>query len=117
MKTTLCLMCTYGLVREEDCGDEKCTEQHFVNKCLLGGDYPGNIITLCNRYEKAENKITYHDPEFTKYLDKVLREYEEENKVYSEEKAINRKTLMENSAPSKPTLAFEEGGEDDAKGE
>jgi len=73
MKTTLCLDCLYGLVREYDCEDDNCKERHFNNKCLLGDDYVG-VITMCNKCKKKETKVTYHDPDFDEYANKVQTE-------------------------------------------
>lgn len=73
MKTTLCLTCLYGLVREYDCEEDSCKERHFNNKCLLGNDYVG-VIIMCNRCKKKENKVTYHDPDFDEYVDKLQNE-------------------------------------------
>lgn len=70
MKTTLCLTCLYGLVREYDCEDDNCKERHFSNKCLLGNDYVG-VITMCSRCRKKEAKVTYHDPDFEEYVDTI----------------------------------------------
>jgi len=84
-KTTLCLTCEYGLVREYDCEvdtcrlvreygceADTCKEQHFMNKCLLGDDYVG-IITSCNKYRKDKKaKVTYHDPDFKDYEKKAM---------------------------------------------
>lgn len=86
MKTSLCDSCVYGLIREwivEMLGGAKdfktlegfapCTERHFTNKCMLANDYPG-VITMCNRHKKVEGKVTYHDPDFKEYEEKVLEE-------------------------------------------
>jgi len=78
MKTTLCLTCEYGLVREYDCEDDNCKERHFNNKCLLGDDYVG-IITMCNRCEKEDTKVTYHDPDYEEYVGKCNKEAAKED--------------------------------------
>lgn len=80
MKTTLCLTCEFGLVREYDCEDDDCKERYFNNKCLLGDDYVG-IITMCNRCEKENTKVTYHDPDFDEYENKQSKEVEEDAKI------------------------------------
>ena len=89
MKTTLCMTCVFGLVREEDCGDETCMEKHFINKCLLGDDYPGNIITACTKYKKkSKPKVTYHDPDYEEYEARVNenKEMKKELKDISQDK-------------------------------
>lgn len=69
-KTTLCLDCELGLVRELE--NEDATSS-FINKCLLGGDYV-SVITSCNRYKKINTKVTYHDPDFGKYEKEATEE-------------------------------------------
>jgi len=70
VKTTLCLTCEFGLVREYDCQAPECKVRHFSNKCLIGKDYI-DMTTGCNRYRKTDRKITYHDPDFKEYEKKV----------------------------------------------
>jgi RNase P subunit RPR2 len=67
MKTTLCDSCKFGLIREWDCYDEKCKERHISKKCLVGNDELLFPITSCNRYKKASDQVTYHDPDFDKF--------------------------------------------------
>jgi len=72
-KKTLCLTCLFGLVREwEDWLDEPpCEISGQQAKCLLTSDFV-ECITSCNRYKRNENaKITYHDPDFEEYFQKV----------------------------------------------
>lgn len=71
--TTLCLDCAFGLVRAFD--DTK--GEHYINKCLLGMDYPGNIIVTCNRYRKTKVRVTYHDPDFEDW-EKALKGEDDE---------------------------------------
>ena len=76
MKTTLCSSCVFGLIREVEFVDalfdidtlDKWGKKK-INKCLLGGDFYDykSLIISCNRYKKAETKITYHDPDFDKF--------------------------------------------------
>lgn len=73
MKTTLCLTCWYGLVKEVDCEDDNCKVRHFTMKCLLGNDYV-SVITMCNRYKKKDTKVTYHDPDYKEYASSLTKE-------------------------------------------
>ena len=67
-KTSLCLSCGQGVVREWDCGVENCEEnRHFQIKCLPGNDYPIQPVTACNYHSKSKRKVTFHDPDFDGY--------------------------------------------------
>lgn len=86
MATILCLTCEFGLVREYDCEAEECETRHFINKCLKGNDYAGNVITSCNKYSGMKTKVTYHDPDFDEY-EKAIEKGEETHAVVWEKVA------------------------------
>jgi len=72
-KTTLCLTCAKGLVRERDCEDSDCKTRHITVKCLEGDDYPLQPITSCNEFIRDRiKKTTYHDPDFAEYEKKMM---------------------------------------------
>jgi len=77
IKTTLCLNCEFGLVREWEYYDTDLVVPRSItgrqNKCLLSNDIV-EVITICNRYKKVDNRVTYHDPEFAEYEKKVSEE-------------------------------------------
>jgi len=65
-KTTLCLTCAKGLVRETD-------QKNITVKCFAGDDYPGQPITSCNEFIRNRiKKTTYHDSDFAEYEKKML---------------------------------------------
>lgn len=81
MKTTLCNSCVFGLIREVEFVDlfDAVGTKKMINKCLLGGDFYDykSLIISCNRYKKAETKITYHDPDWDTYRNKIEKNEEE----------------------------------------
>lgn len=73
-KTTLCMTCEFGLVREwEDWLDDPPPMNGIEAKCLLTNDFV-EAITSCNKYKKTKTKVTYHDPDFQEYEKEVLQE-------------------------------------------
>ena len=75
-KTTLCLTCKFGIVRQWEDWLDLPPMDGIQSKCLLSGDFV-EVITSCNRYEKVSRKVTYHDPDFKSYEELLLKEAEE----------------------------------------
>lgn len=80
MKTTLCLKCEHGLIREWEDWNEVMVGKGIQAKCLLsGGNDFVECITSCNKFKRMENKVTYHDPDFSEY-EKKIEQGEDMNK-------------------------------------
>ena len=67
-KTTLCETCSHGLIREWESWVHTIT--NHLNRCLLDNSYV-EVVTECNKYSKQVPKVTYHDPEFDEYAEKM----------------------------------------------